>query len=77
MYLICHSNLPKGNPLSNFPPHKDQDVYEKFANDENPLDFTNLRIAKIREVFPDPDSPTTPIVSPMSKLKLTFLIAFT
>ena len=34
----------------------------------SPLDLIKLRIAKINEVFPEPDSPTIPIVSPTFKL---------
>ena len=42
-----------------------------------PFDSIKFKIAKIRDVFPEPDSPTIPMLSPIFKSKLTFLIAFT
>ena len=42
-----------------------------------PFDSISFKIAKTKDVLPDPDSPTIPIVSFSCKLKLSFFIAFT
>ena len=42
-----------------------------------PFDCINFNIANMSEVFPDPDSPTIPKLSPSFKVKLIFVIAFT
>ena len=42
-----------------------------------PSDLISLKIAKMSDVFPDPDSPTIPILSPFLRVKLKFFIALT
>ena len=60
--------LENGVPILNTTTRKCQ---TRYINDYQ------FKIAKIRDVFPEPDSPTIPILSPIFKSKLTFLIAFT
>ncbi len=55
-----------------------KDTYTKeLVGFKNLLKKTNFNIAKTREVFPDPDSPTIPNVSFSNKLKFISSIAFT